>query len=253
MKVRVFLSIMICCLITNLNNLFAQQKNIAMHHHAWFVLHTKARIHDNWNVVSAAHIRRHKLGRDWQQFLLRGGVNYRLNQNVSLGAAYTFLKFYPYGQQPMPVRMHENRSHIHVQINHVLEQLQLSHRYRLEQRWLENFERKEEGSDEYVKNGYTYLNRVRYKLGMKYPFGREEKYFFEMYDEVWINFGNNVVLDTFSQNWWGVNFGINPFDHIVLKLGYMNQFLHKSNGYDYESNHTLKCKLYYTFDFRTSG
>jgi len=63
-------------------------------------------------------------------------------------------------------------------------------------------------------------------------------------DEILIQFGKEVVYNTFDQNrlFVGIRQNINP--KLSYDFGYMNVYQQKSNGYQYDMNHTLRLFFY---------
>lgn len=173
-------------------------------------------------------LRRDNLITDWQQSLLRVGVNYQLSPNVLLRAGYAWVETFPYGEFPinsMGKQFTEHRTFQMVQIMQKQRIFELSHRFMLEQRFIGSF-----SSPELVKeDDFNMLNRVRYMFRIQMPLGSKEitdrTPYLAMYDEIFIGFGKNVNANIFDQNRIGVLFGYRHNENIRIEAGYLNQTL----------------------------
>src|SRR5690606_3151688 len=87
-------------------------------------------------------------------------------------------------------------------LNHGSGRVYFNHRYRLEQRWLENMQ--SNGNGEAVREGFTYLNRARYRLMVSIPLNNNtiepNTLFASVYDEIFLGFGKNIALNILDQN-----------------------------------------------------
>jgi hypothetical protein len=63
-------------------------------------------------------------------------------------------------------------------------------------------------------------------------------------DEILLQFGTDVVYNTFDQNRFfiGIKETISP--KLSFDLGYMNVYQEKKSGYQYDMNHTLRFFLF---------
>jgi hypothetical protein len=69
-------------------------------------------------------------------------------------------------------------------------------------------------------------------------------------NEVFINVGQAAGSHYFDQNWLYGGLGCRLNKNSALGLGYMNQYLVKTENVHVENNHTLKVGLNYNFDLR---
>ncbi|MEQ8425133.1 MAG: DUF2490 domain-containing protein, partial [Cyclobacteriaceae bacterium] len=126
-----------------------------------------------------------------------------------------------------------------------------NHRYRLEQRYIEN--RIDNGNGSSSKDGYTYKSRARYRFLVNIPLNKKvmEKgaLFFSVYDEVFLQFGPNFSRNYLDQNRLFGALGYMFLPNANAQIGYLNHFVIKGNGLDAENNHTFQLSLTYNFDF----
>tara|TARA_R110001592_G_scaffold181715_3_gene424544 strand:- start:1004 stop:1759 length:756 start_codon:yes stop_codon:yes gene_type:complete len=226
---------------------WSQKKIVDTSFDTWWSNINKFNLNENWYLTSELHFRRANGINDWQQFILRPALNYKLNADVHLALGYSFIKNYPYGSQPIAIMTPENNVWEQVTLKHKTGKLSLSHRYRFEQRFI--------GKTVYnstdfkpVIDGTSYAHRFRYRLTMTLPLIESGKVFMSGFNEVWINLDDKSVMPTsLNQNWAYVGFGYKFNSQGKLQLGYMNQLIKKGDGIHYENNHTLQFTIAYEF------
>jgi opacity protein-like surface antigen len=227
-------------------------RNISSQQHGWYMYFGTHRITSKWSVHTEYQWRRANWITDWQQSLLRLGVDYRLKENLIFTAGYGLIHTFPYGEFPVLATFHEHRSWQQMATTQAIGRVTLGHRYRLEQRWKQNVHAIENGAIE--KNGYNYTNRFRYMFSLILPINKpnieERTLFFRFYDEAFVNFGEQVQLNLFDQNRLFGAFGYQFSKNGNVQMGYLNQLLVSSNGKSIENNHTLQLACVYNLDFR---
>jgi len=69
-------------------------------------------------------------------------------------------------------------------------------------------------------------------------------------EELSVQFGKEVVYNTFDQNriFLGIKQNITP--QLSLDIGYMNVYQQKSSGYQYDMNHTMRVFFYYSIRWK---
>jgi hypothetical protein len=133
----------------------------------------------------------------------------------------------------------ENRIYQQVQLNTKAGKVSIVQRIRNEQRWQEKIVNDEPTGE----NRFT--DRVRYLVGFNVPiFKKKTAPTLVVSDEILIQFGKEVVLNTFDQNrlFVGIKQSINP--KWSYDFGYMNVYQQKSSGFQYDMNHTLRLFFY---------
>lgn len=138
----------------------------------------------------------------------------------------------------------ENRLWEQYQINRKWKKNTMTHRLRLEQRWIEQLA---DNSTAY-QNRLRYLNRNLFHIANSKS-GNEELYAV-LQDEVFLTVGENKVNSKFmDQNRFLVGLGLNYKNNLRLELGYMNQYVTSSYGND-AMNHTISVTLFHNLDFQ---
>jgi hypothetical protein len=148
-----------------------------------------------WSLHTEYQFRRNNLVTDWQQGLLRVGINYQVNPRVLLRAGYAWAETYAYGDFPINAlgrSFTEHRLFQMVQLSHKEGLLELQHRFMLEQRFVGRYSSAAvEKEDE-----FPFMHRARYMIRLQAPLkGREIKDktpYAALYNEIMIGFGKNV-------------------------------------------------------------
>ena len=176
-----------------------------------------------------------------RQTLLRPGLNFDVNDNVQLSGGYAYINDNSPKDSPPGFDVPENRFWEQLIVKQRIGSTRLTHRYRLEQRFIGNIVENEIGEGE--KDGSVYKNRIRYFLKGTIPIG-DSRYFASFYNEVMVNFGRNVENNIFDQNRAYGALGIRLNDSTNLELGYMMQIVQSGSGDVIQYNHTLQVGLF---------
>ncbi|MGZ8559229.1 MAG: DUF2490 domain-containing protein [Chitinophagaceae bacterium] len=180
-----------------------------------------------------------------QTLLLRPGLNIHLNKQLIVTGGYAFISNRRVinnvsGYAP------EHRIWEQLLYNHKLKTVFVSHRFRLEQRFISksiviNNELKNDGS--------IYANRLRYFLRNVFPFQAQPNFskglFAAFQNEVFVNIGNsaNVNGEFFDQNRLYLAAGYRLSSSFDVEAGYLNQYISGRNG-AFTNNHVLQVAVY---------
>jgi hypothetical protein len=195
----------------------------------WFTNTTTLKVAERWSGHFEYQFRREDVVRTWQQSLLRTGINYRLNDQVTVRLGYAWIETFPYGDFPIQAagrQFPEHRTYQLAQLRNPVGRTDITHRFMLEQRWIGRFSNAQlPRPDETV-----YSNRVRYMLRLQYPFRKDagptgKTFYAAAYDEVFVNFGQNVGVNVFDQNRLGLLLGYRFSPAFRLEGGYLQQIV----------------------------
>lgn len=215
------------------------QKQIDNQFHSWWTYSGNHKLTEKWSVHTLYSWRRNDFIKNWQQSLLRTGLNYKVKDNAITTLGYDWVETFPYGKQPIAKQTTEQRILEQLIVKNKIGNIGIKHRYKLEQRFAENSSIK---------------HRFRYRLVGAIPLGKKgTKLSFNIFDEIFINLGSNIKGYYFNQNWMYAGFGYKLNDKSTIKVGYMNQYLMKSDFIRAESNHTLSIGFSHNFDFSKGG
>jgi Protein of unknown function (DUF2490) len=206
----------------------------------WYSLSGDHRLSGQWGAHTEFQWRRHHIITDPQQILVRVGANYYAGKRTMLTLGYGLIDGYSSGDYFPEQRVYEQ-----VQVRDALGRLGLTHRYRLEQRWVELA----------GTSNYLYLNRARYMLRgtlpLKGPTLDVKEPYFSASEEIFIGFGNNVP-NIFDQNRASAGLGYKLSREASVEADYMYQITQQRNRTVFQHNHTLLIGFTYNFDFRGS-
>lgn len=215
----------------------------------WFAYAGQYKVSQKWGYHAEAQFRLDNELEQSLQNLYRVGAIYYLPKNQSVTAGYALVKTL---NRSVDDYFSENRIWQQYQINKKWhsEKNNMTHRFRLEQRWVDQIGLVE---DEVVKLATNYQNRLRYlnrNLFQISKFNSDDK---EVYgilqSEVFLNLGNNKVNSKFfDQNRFLVGFGLNYENKTRFELGYMNHFITSSSSSNL-MRHTVSISLLHNLDF----
>jgi hypothetical protein len=192
----------------------------------WFNYFGTIKVSEKFGIHTEYQWRRNRLITDWQQSLLRVGVNYNLNPRVIFRAGYAWIETFPYGEYPINgfgKDFTEHRIFEMVQLSHKEGIVDFSHRFMLEQRFVGRYS----SINETTEDEFPLLNRLRYMMRLQVPLkGKEIKDmtpYVAVYDEILVGFGENVNANVFDQNRIGILIGYRFNKNIRIEGGYLNQ------------------------------
>jgi hypothetical protein len=239
----------IICLISFLvssSSLLAQvrQKEINKQDQAWVSINSTLRLTDKWGFVLDVHERRNNFFKDPSFHFIRLGANYWLMDNITVTAGYAHLWLAP-TTNGWETFANENRIYEQAQITTKLSAVRLLQRLRIEQRWQQKIANDKPTGD----NKFT--NRVRYLLSFTIPLSKNNNLpSLVLSDELLVQFGKEVVYNTFDQNRLFVGIKQKVSKNLSLDIGYMYVTQQKASGYQYDENSTFRWFFYYTPDCR---
>ncbi|HEX8329765.1 MAG TPA: DUF2490 domain-containing protein [Hymenobacter sp.] len=192
----------------------------------WFQYNGDHQLAANWTLHTEYQARGVRLGRSWQQRLARLGLAYQVLPRVQVAAGYTSFITHPFGRYPTAstgVPFPERRFYQDVQVSDTAGRVVLSHRLRLEQRWIGQLA----DNGRRAVQAWQYQNRIRYQLAATVPLqGRtldDHEWYFNAFDELFLGFGRNVNLNVFNQNRLSGGLGYQLHEGFQLELNYLNQ------------------------------
>lgn len=204
----------------------------------WVSINTLTKFSNHWGIVADAHVRSNDIFKDNNFYFLRGGVSYIPNAVLSVVGGYAHMWLAPTNPD-WDTYSNENRIYQQMQFNSKLGNVSVLQRIRNEQRWQEKI------ADDMPTGEIRFTNRVRYLLSFNIPvFTSKKAPSLVLSDEVLVQFGQEVVYNTFDQNrlFIGIKQTINP--KLSFDFGYMNVYQQKYSGYEYDMNHTLRLFFY---------
>ena len=231
--------------------LLSAQKIISPQTHGWAMYVGTHKLTDKFSLMTEYQWRRADGFKSWQQSLLRFGLEYNVNPNVSVMAGYAWVKSFPYGEQPILHEFDENRIFEQVNLKSKIGNVEVQHRYRLEQRFMEQYAN--DASNNIIQADPVFRNRLRYRAMAIIPLSRKEltdqTLFMNVNDEVFLGFGSGIGKNIMDQNRFIAALGWRFDKNFNVQVGYLNQFVVKTDGLKMERNHTLWISTTYNLDF----
>jgi hypothetical protein len=182
------------------------------------------------------------------QFIFRPGITYYLSDAAKLTAGYAYIRHYP-ADNHSKVAQPEHRPWQQLQWHTRYAQLRTMQWLRLEERYRKNIL-----NDSTLGNGYQFNFRLRYNFLLQVPLTTGAvgagDFSFIVNDEIHINFGRQVLYNTFDQNRFFLGFAYHLNANDNLQFGYMNQYQQLSSGSRYRSVHAARIFYFHNLDLR---
>lgn len=243
---KFFLTALLCC-----SGLLALQAQSVNQFNSWWMYFGNHRLTDKLSLHTEYQWRRSDFASQWQQSLMRFGLDVKVADKATVTGGYGWIVSYPYGEQPIATKFTEHRLFEQLILTGSAGRFGFNHRYRIEQRWLENAGINQAG--ERVTDGYRFANRARYRFLVTYPLSKsameDNTLFLAAYDEVFLGFGNGIVKNILDQNRLYFALGYRFNKDFNIQLGYLNHRVIKGDGLQQENNHTLQTAVTYNVDF----
>jgi hypothetical protein len=201
---------------------FAQNDRVNDYNNTnWFQLFSTINLDKKWSLHTEYQWRRTEKLKNWQQSLLRVGINRKLNESIIVQLGYGWIETFPYGDFPIASTgtFPEHRVYEQISFKQPIKKFTFTHRFRIEQRWLGKVKA---GTDREIE-AWTFLNRFRYQFKTQYNL--TPKFYLAAADEIFIGAGKNVGVNIFDQNRVFLLAGLKLNKAISLEGGYFNQSL----------------------------
>ena len=228
-KLVVFLFV----LMTTTMPCFSQEQRLAdMNSIGWIVYTGTFKIKPKVAIHTEYQWRRVDGIKNWQQGLLRAGINYAITKDVSLNAGYAFAETFTYGDYPPAFNFPEHRIFEQVIIKNPVGGTELSHRFTLEQRFLGRVT-----MPNGIKNtNFFFLNRLRYRFRGEIPLHKKaavkKSFRIIVQDEIFIGWGKNIGANVFDQNRLAVLLNYTLNKSVKIEAGFINQILQQGRRVD---------------------
>ena len=156
--------------------------------------------------------RNYNLSGELEQLLIRTGLGYDVNKNNNILLGYGFIDSRNRVIETNEIsKVNEHRIYQQFISKQVIGKIKIQHRYRFEQRFIED----------------DFKLRYRYFLSLKIPLQKtNKKYYISAYNELFVNATGENTFDR-NRIYGGLGYALNS--NIKLELGYMNQIFNTSS------------------------
>lgn len=203
----------------------------------WFAYIGDHDVAGDWQLHVEGQWRRSEVVLGWQQLLLRPAMTYRINRSWSAGAGYVYSRTYPYGAFPDPFATPEHRAFEQLSAEHSIGKWDLSHRIRLEQRFLGQLP----DPPSPVVDRWRYRNRIRYELSTQRSLSKA--FYLVASVEPNVRIGVNYRGRALDQIQSFIAIGRHIRQNWRVETGYSHQYGVPRTGTVFESNHTLQLRV----------
>ena len=210
----------------------------------WLMFLSDVRFSPRWGLHAEAQVLRTHTSELGLQNVLRAGANYYATDNLLLTGGYAYSRAFPDAGYPVPTGP-EHRLYQQLQFHDTGSRVQVQHRYRLEQRWVQL----------QPAHPHVFLNRMRYQLRLTMPLIGKELTpgtpFVAVSDEVFLGFGRRESPGLIKQNRAYAALGYQITKASAIEIGYLNQLVQPARENSrFEMNENLQFSLCFNPDFR---
>ena len=246
MKKHILFIVLIVILCSSAN---AQMKTTTDVRQLWTGYFNQTRLTDKWGFWADVHLRtKDNYFNNLSQGIVRLGLTYYLTDDAKLTAGYAFINHFP-AENHKNISQPEHRPWQQIQWHTKYPKLKLMQWFRLEER----FRRKIKNNDE-LADGYNFNFRLRYNILSQFPLSKKRfqpnTFSFVLSNEVFVNFGKQIVYNVYDQNRFFAGFHYHVNKHDNLQFGYMNVYQQLASGNQFRSTHAARVFYFHNLDLR---
>jgi len=229
---------------------FTQEKKVSTQQQVWAGYFNQSRFSKRWGFWIDLHLRtKDDFFNGFSQSLVRGGLTYYLNDLTKITVGDAYIWHYP-ADNHKNVTQTEHRPWQQIQWHTNYPRVKTMQWLRLEERF-----RRKILNDSTLGDGNNFNFRVRYNFLLQVPLTKAKikagDFSFILNNEIHINFGKEIVYNTFDQNRFFVGFAYHVNGHDNLQFGYMNLFQQQASGSSYRSLHVARVFFFHNMDWRS--
>lgn len=213
----------------------AQEKQITKGNQQWIHYYNESKLSTKWTLLTDGGHRWKDNLKESSLYIVRMGINYKLNSNMSSTIGFAHLGFYNSNK----LNRVEFRPYQEINITNKYEPISILHRFRVEERIFYNVI---EGK---IQSKSDFNFRFRYRFMLNIPIfelastGTDKKLSLNVGDEIMINAGNNIIYNVFDQNRILVGPVIQFNENFAISLIYSSQFATTKFAGTYNSTDVL--------------
>lgn len=215
----------------------------------WLGYFNQTRFSDKWGMWVDIQLRtKERFVDDLSVSLNRFGLTYYITDNTKITAGYSYIAAFAEGNRT--VTLPEHRPWQQVQWHTKYGNKRMMQWFRLDERF-----RRKLKNESTLGDGHDFNFRLRYNFFYDIPLSRQgvapNTFSFLINNEVHVNFGKQIVYNTFDQNrfFLGFKYQLTASDNI--QLGYMHLYQQLASGNRYRTLHTARLGYFHNVDLRT--
>lgn len=179
---------------------------------SWHMYFGTNKIAEKWSIHSEGQLRYFEQAKNFNQLLLRTGINYHINPNAIVTLGYGYIETdASFEEITNEENAKEHRIFQQLILKDKVGEFKFEHRYRLEQRFI-NF-----------GDSNDTQHRARYRLQVTLPL--TDIFFLNFYDEIFLNLQGSV----YGQNRLYGALGINVTTDLSVQAGYLKNHFPSAN------------------------
>ena len=179
---------------------------------AWYMYFGTNKISEKLSIHTESQFRYFEETKNFNQLLLRTGLNYHINPNAIATIGYGYIStdgtFEVIADE---IRVKEHRIFQQLILKNKVGQVKFEHRYRFEQRFIDFGDRNDT------------QHRARYRLQVTLPL--TDIFFLNFYDEIFLNLQDDV----YGQNRLYATLGIHVTENLSVQAGYLKNHFPTAN------------------------
>ncbi len=237
-KRGVIIAVLVFKILDSGSTLMAQTKNISYGDQWWLRYYNSLEFSEKWTLLTEVDNRRFFTPDRQQLFLIRTQLQYNFMKKISVSAGIAYFLQNQHSEEFGSLTVPEIRPHQELNIKNTIGKFNISHRYKIEERFIRNTE------NEKLADSYRFNLRFRYQIGV--DFSILEKLKLRIYDEILLNIGRNIQYNVFDQNRIYAGLKYNIIKSLSIEAGYMHWFQQRSSGKDFNSWDIVRVTIYHT-------
>ncbi len=202
--------------------LLGQQKNVSTANQQWIQYYAQVPLNDHWSLLADGGHRWRDGFEESAQYIARLGAGYSFDSVTRISAGLAQLGFFSDGALDRT----EVRPYQEVLLKKKFRKISLSHRYRVEERFLNAI--RTDGDDLQSSNSFNV--RFRYAITLAIPLftiGEEQvekEVLLNIGNEIFINAGKEIIHNIFDQNRLMVSPSLRMNENLTVALTWNYQF-----------------------------
>ena len=225
------------------------QKTITNQSLIWYAYIQNLKINDRFSFQTDIQERHFITPVKQSQFLIRSTFKTVIKNNFDFGVGFCFFLSNTDPSVDYDLETPEVRPYIEFNNKQPFKRVTVTHRYRLESRFIHNINGKE------LTKGFSFSNmRFRYQFGLDILLNKpkDEKNILKLKisEEIMLNFGKKIKYNLFDQNRVSISLQYAPIKVVALELGYVNWFQQRASGDKYFNRNILRFAIIHNIQLK---